>query len=144
ARRSYSLRKCKQRAEMNNEPPDITAPFPCIDDGLHPLENVFAGVREEPLNLAGGSQVVLVVGSDRYSMLDELEKSRFGFGYATAPSTHAQTGTVKKERGIPMPTMSVTIGGSRSCSIATMAAPICGAIAASKTVMRLSSLSTHH
>ncbi len=53
------------------------------------------------------------------------------------PSTYHHIGTVRNESGIPIPTMSVVSGGSSLCSVATIAAPIIGAIATSKKMIRV-------
>ena len=52
-------------------------------------------------------------------------------------STYHHAGTVRNESGIPIPTMSVVSGGSSLCSVATIAAPIIGAMAASKNMIRV-------
>ena len=51
------------------------------------------------------------------------------------PRRWYQAGRVRNARGMPMPTISVTSGGSSSWSMATMLAPIIGGIAASNTVI---------
>src|SRR5262245_43903330 len=55
----------------------------------------------------------------------------------TRLSRYHHAGSVKNDNGMPTPSIRVTSGGSRLWSMATMLAPIIGAIAASNTVTRI-------